>query len=156
MDEERNTKDMALRRDLEFWRRDQAEKAYGPGHVRNLGPGLIMGVSTRDRIVDCVHYAKIKTVDQLERETKWTHAIEYGPEIIKVIGKHYPSDLSPTVGRHQMPLSNHNVHPTSYGGVSDSSQGLPPLATKRQVTCSACHKQGHIRTYASNPITATH
>ena len=138
VDDESNTKDQALRRDLELWRCDQAKKVYGLGHVRSLGPGLVMGLSTRERIVDCARHAKIKTVDQLERETKWGQAIEYGPEIIKLIEKHYPSYLPPTIVQHRMPLSNNNTQPTLYNGPR-------LLATKRQVTCSACHKQGHIR-----------
>jgi len=50
---------LGYHRDLEIWQQDQAKEVYRPGHVRNLGPGLIMGVSTRDRIIDCTRYMKI-------------------------------------------------------------------------------------------------
>ena len=134
--------DAPLCLDLELWQRDQAKKEYGPGHACNLGPGLVMGVSTRDRIVDCARYVKIKTTEHLERETKWTRVMEYGPEIINIIQKHYPLKFPPTIIEHRMPLSDPNDQLTSHV----NSSILQP--TKHQVTCSACHKQGHIRMYS--------
>ncbi|KAM6490855.1 P-loop containing nucleoside triphosphate hydrolase protein [Amanita muscaria] len=134
-------KDAALRLDLEVWRRDQAKKEFGQGHTRNLGPSLVMGLSTCERIVHCARHMKIKTIEQLERETKWTRTFEFGPEVIKIIAKHYPFNPPPTgptyVVDHMMPLSNQ---------IMQTSTVINPHPMKRLVTCSACHKQGHIRT----------
>ncbi|KIL55155.1 hypothetical protein M378DRAFT_91347 [Amanita muscaria Koide BX008] len=134
-------KDAALRLDLEVWRRDQAMKEFGKGHARNLGPSIIMGLSTRERIVHCARYAKIKTANQLERETKWMRAKEFGPEIVQIIDKHYPANPLPTVIERIMPLTYQNTQPASQRTDVNGSVLYP---IKRQVTCSACHKQGHI------------
>ena len=47
-------------------RHDQVKKEYGQGHLRNLRPSLVMGITVREWIVDCARHAKIKTADQLE------------------------------------------------------------------------------------------
>ena len=66
-----NETDEALRLELEDWCLIQAEKQYGPAILESLGPGIIMGSSICDRLVDCAHFHKIQTIADLEKETKW-------------------------------------------------------------------------------------
>lgn len=148
--EQQEKKDGALRLDLEVWRRDQAKKEYGQGHLHNLGPSLVMGMAVRERIIDCACHAKIKTADQLERETKWARAIEFSLEIIQIIEKHYPIHPLPTIMILEdiTALTYQNTQPASQRAVFGSSALYP---TKRQVTCSACRKPGHIRMH-SGPL----
>ncbi|KIL58124.1 hypothetical protein M378DRAFT_41285, partial [Amanita muscaria Koide BX008] len=86
--------DVALCSDIEAWRCEETKKKYGRIHLRNLGPGLVMGESVRDRIVACAHSSKIQTVADLEKETKWDGSTQFGKAIIAIILKHYPP--SPT------------------------------------------------------------
>ena len=84
-----NETDAALCHDLEDWRCMEMEKLYGKSHLQNLGPGLVMGTMVRNCIVDCAHFSKIQSVVDLEKETKWGSSTEFGPAIIKIIGRYY-------------------------------------------------------------------
>lgn len=86
--------DSALRHDLDDWRCKETEKVYGKGHLRNLGPGLIMGAGVRDRIVDCAHFSKIQTEADLEKETKWGGSSEFNAAVIDLIQKHHSTAIS--------------------------------------------------------------
>ncbi|KIL55217.1 hypothetical protein M378DRAFT_42169, partial [Amanita muscaria Koide BX008] len=82
--------DTGLLRALENWRCNETEKTYGKHYLRNLGPGLVMGTAVRDRIVECARFSKIRTIADLEKETKWDSASEHGAAIIAIITEHYP------------------------------------------------------------------
>jgi len=136
--ENQRKNDTDLRNALETWRRDQVEKRYGRATLRNLGPSLVMGEKVRDRIVDCARHGKIKTTANLERETKWTHAVEYGSEIIKIIEIYYHSAvIDLTASQSTQPL----LHVMFSENVEQGK--LVPQSTKRQVTCSLCGMKGH-------------
>lgn len=124
---ENNSKDDLLRVDIETWRCEEMKRMYGTAHLRNLGPALVMGTGVRDRIVDCAHFSKIMTVDDLERETKWGGSSKYGSAVISIIQRHYPPPLVPSQPA-ALPISS------------------DPQATKtvrRPPTCSVCGMVGH-------------
>ncbi|KAF8342519.1 hypothetical protein F5887DRAFT_1135447 [Amanita rubescens] len=151
--EHQQEKDQALRMDLEKWRRDMTAKKYSRGHLRNLGAGLVMGTTTRDRIVECARYGKIRTIANLDRETKWTGANEFGNDILRMIETHYPIDPPPIISIEQITEASsnagysHELPFTQNVGHSDSA-----LRAKRQVKCSVCHLEGHTSSFTDCPL----
>ena len=154
--EHQEEKDRLLCIDLEKWRRDMTVKKYTRGHLRNLGAGLVMGTTTRDRIVECARYGKIRTIANLDRETKWTGANEFGNDILRIIEEHYPINPPPVISIEQTtPLSeassnsgySHELPFTQNVGRSDSA-----LPAKRQVKCSVCHLEGHTSSFTDCPL----
>ncbi|KIL56855.1 hypothetical protein M378DRAFT_436135 [Amanita muscaria Koide BX008] len=100
-----------------------------------------MGEKVRDRIVGCARHGKIKTIANLERETKWTGAVEFGSEILGIIEKHYPSpiiDLT-VLPAMQSPFAEPELPDKAQVQIHEAV----PCPAKRQVTCSLCGGQGH-------------
>ena len=91
---EMNGKDDAFLLSLEAWCCEQTEKKYGRAHLRDIGPSLVMSASIRDRIVECTHHGTIKTLADVERETKWHGVKEFGKDVIMLIKEHHPTDLT--------------------------------------------------------------
>ncbi|KAI9066924.1 P-loop containing nucleoside triphosphate hydrolase protein [Trametes sanguinea] len=77
--------DIAFRRALHAFRRQQTEQAFGKAHLRNLGTGAIMGDDTLDRIADCAHAGKLGSLEALARETKWSRSNELGDAVLELI-----------------------------------------------------------------------
>ncbi|THH15915.1 hypothetical protein EUX98_g9385 [Antrodiella citrinella] len=128
--------DAELRSDLETWADKTVEVMYGPGALLDLGPGVILPEETLERIVDCSHFSKIHTVEDLKRETKWAGAEEFGAQILSLIEAIYPPAPPPV---HEVPM--------------DSATGVPPDAENtssrehakksKQLTCKSCGEAGH-------------
>jgi hypothetical protein len=157
----RNETDQNLQHDLEKWRCEETEKLYGRNHLRNLGPGLIMGDDVW-RIVDCAHFSKISTTADLDKQTKWTHASsDFGSAIIAIIRKHYP--LLPQPPPFPQPSQSQSTTFIPYMLQSSRSQAiqsnsLPLLQNmqnslassskpRRRPTCSVCGVEGHTSTH---------
>lgn len=81
---------MTLRDALHEFRRDATVKKFSRAVLKNSGPGVVMSNEILQRIVDCAHFHKIESREQLERETRWAGAGEFGDEIVDLIGKHRP------------------------------------------------------------------
>ena len=100
--------DFVLRDALEDWREEATIAHYGHAQLRDMGPTLVMPNDVLAQIVDCAHHFKIKTLDDLSRETRWDEAERYGQEVISLITEHRPA----------VQTSNHtvilNVDKTSY------------------------------------------
>ncbi|KAI0635614.1 P-loop containing nucleoside triphosphate hydrolase protein [Trametes polyzona] len=77
--------DLTLQRALNTFRRDKTTAKYGPQHLRNLGPALIMSNDVLKRIADCARARKLTCVEDLLRETKWNKASEFGEEVLRVV-----------------------------------------------------------------------
>lgn len=147
-----NEMDEALRLELENWCLNQAEEQYGQAVVFSLGPGIIMGTNVRDRIVDCAHFNKIRTIPDLEKETKWELASEYGMAILDIIRKHYPPPPLPApfvIDLANLP-SSQPAHPRAGLPVPGSSTFRPGSALSnvstskcRGARCSLCQQPGH-------------
>lgn len=129
--------DVAVRSEIEAWRCQETRKTYGKTHLRNLGPGLIMAESIRDRIVMCAHVSKIHTIEDLEKETKWGGANQFGDAIIAIINKHYPPEPAPSI----------TIASTSSNSASSYSVQVPQVSSsvkpRKKPTCSVCHLEGH-------------
>lgn len=134
-----NETDDGLRLDLESWRHDEMKRQYGDAHLQCLGPGLVMGTTIRDRIVDCAHFNKIQTIEDLQKETKWDSASTYGTTILDIIRKWYPPKRASTlvVDLTNMP-SQSSIPGSSTLALSN------PTTSKRQLgRCSLCQQTGH-------------
>jgi (2Fe-2S) ferredoxin len=78
-----------LQQALEIWCCDKVATKYGCATLCNIGPSLVMAEKIWDQHVDCAQYGKIKTIANIEQETKWSNAIKYGSEILEIIKSHY-------------------------------------------------------------------
>jgi hypothetical protein len=163
-----NEIDQTLRCDLEAWRCKETANVYGKGHLQNLGPGLVMGTTVQDRIVDCAHFSKIQTVADLEKETKWGGASEFGSAITDIIKKHYPVSLlaTPTLPFLATPtaslLATPALPPTALvptatflpcitpTSMSQNGPSSISKAPRRLPRCSLCHEEGHTSTFMGN------
>ncbi|KAM6504358.1 P-loop containing nucleoside triphosphate hydrolase protein [Amanita muscaria] len=149
---EMDQRDKALEYDLEVWRRKKTEEKYGLACLKHEGPGLVMAVSIRERIVKCAHFGKIKTIANLERETKWFGSSKFSSEIINIVEKHYPQGLvserfipsTPFFSQSETPLLSQAQVPVQglVPQISPLTAQLPPC-TKRVITCSVCNRPGH-------------
>lgn len=81
---------MNLRDALHEFRRDATVKKFSRAVLKNSGPGVVMSNEILQRVVDCAHFHKIESREQLERETRWAGAGEFGDEIVDLISKHRP------------------------------------------------------------------
>lgn len=145
-----NDVDNALRLHLETWRADEMKRQYGQAWLRCMGPGLVMGTTVRDRIVDCAHFNKIRSVVDLKRETKWDLASTYGEAILDIIYSHYPPtvplplviDLVNTTSDSSQPI--HNMPQAGPSGVSMVISTNPSSSRRRsEARCSLCQQTGH-------------
>ena len=98
--------DLSLYTALDSWRLKRTITAYGEGALRDFGPSMILPNTMLDRIVDCAHWNKIKSVDDLRRETDWFHAGVYGPEVLDIIIRIRPA---PVPSRSQGPNQGNNI-----------------------------------------------
>ncbi|KAG1762220.1 hypothetical protein EDD22DRAFT_738626, partial [Suillus occidentalis] len=56
-------------------------RVYSDSILHDHGPG----VTISDLVLDCAHYQKIYTLDDLHKETKWSRVNHFGDDIIAVI-----------------------------------------------------------------------
>ncbi|KAJ7825137.1 hypothetical protein B0H14DRAFT_2596792 [Mycena olivaceomarginata] len=98
-----NTQDMNLSNVLHEFRRVATIKKFSCAVLKNSGPGVVMSNEMLQHIVDCVHFHKIELREQLEKETHWAGAAEFGDEVITLVQEHCPrlpapveSDSTPT------------------------------------------------------------
>lgn len=117
--EEQTTLDMKLTDALENWREETTKIRYGEAALLDFGPSLVMTARILDRIVDCVHYNKISSVQDLARETRWDEISRYGAEVLALIQSIRPAPISTIQS-------------------SDST-----VSTSRKVRCSSCGQLGH-------------
>ena len=82
-----NDADIAFRHALHTFRREQTIKIYSRTHLEGLGYGAIMGDRLLQRIVDCARANKIRSLEQLYRETKWNRAFKLGDAVIQLVNQ---------------------------------------------------------------------
>ncbi|KAF8135271.1 hypothetical protein K438DRAFT_1493035, partial [Mycena galopus ATCC 62051] len=82
--------DMDLRDALHQFRRGATIRKFSLAVPKNSGPGVVMSNEVLQRIVDCAHRHKIESTEQLEKETHWAGAAEFGEEVIALINEHCP------------------------------------------------------------------
>jgi ATP-dependent DNA helicase RecQ len=87
--------DIRLRNALEDWREGQTEETYGRAHLRDLGCSLIMGATVLGQIVDCAHHFKLNSQADLEKETQWAEAVEFGSKVMALVKEYCPTPPPP-------------------------------------------------------------
>ena len=135
---------------LEEWRLAKATEEYGKACVMDYGPGFILPTSVLDRIVDSAHHLKLRTIDDLRKETRWSSMALYGTEVLVIVNKFIAQPQNPptaalTTTRAPLtiyatsrprPLQPPNDHNTSLQvSVPESSSAIRK--------CSACGLPGH-------------
>jgi hypothetical protein len=123
------SKDMELTDALHDFRKRKTTEKFGRSVLKNAGPGVIMPNATLDRIVDCAHYGKIQSIDELMKETRWNYSSEYGKDILILIRMSHPA----------APPPNNPLQPS----MTAPSSNQAPKAIKQRV-CSKCQSTGHI------------
>ncbi|KAH9914882.1 P-loop containing nucleoside triphosphate hydrolase protein [Epithele typhae] len=126
--------DKDFRLAVQQFRDDQTCKMLGRTHLEEEGPRFIMGDKTLDRVVLCARANKIRSVEELHRETKWYRVKELGEELLVLVNRFYP----PPPPLPPQPSSTSSA-PQSVGSTR------PTSASKTQRRCSACGNVGHIR-----------
>ena len=107
---------------LEDWCEATTKKRYGEAALLNFGPSLIMPTRVLDRIVDCVHYNKISSIQDLSLETRWDEVSRYGAEVLALIQAIHPPP------------------PTDDPARPQSLKGTP---TVKKMRCGSCGQLGH-------------
>ncbi|KAG2142784.1 uncharacterized protein EDB93DRAFT_1088757, partial [Suillus bovinus] len=88
--------DLKLVDALEDWQEETAIKLYGYSHLNDLGPRVVMPNSIMDRIVECAHFYKMKSIANLVKETCWSGASKHGDVIITLIHQVCPIPMPMT------------------------------------------------------------
>lgn len=123
---------MSLRNALHEFRRAATTKKFSRAVLKNSGPGVVMSNEVLQRIVDCAHWHKIESPEQLEKETRWAGAAEFGEEVIILINEHCPRPAAPDDDT-SAPLGVHN-----------ENQATSSTAAKKSRKCSKCDAADHI------------
>lgn len=132
---------------LEDWREEKMAEKYGRSHLIDIGPSIIMSDSILDRLVNCAHHEKIKTIEDFRKETHWLATDKYEPEVLAIIHRIIPVKVV-SVALTNTPLQRRPLstvaNPPRGGNVA-----LPSTvsAVKKTNRCSACQQEGHNSMY---------
>ncbi|KAG6373132.1 hypothetical protein JVT61DRAFT_6739 [Boletus reticuloceps] len=149
---------------LEDWREQKMITVYGKSHLINIGPAIILPDEALDCIVDCAHFLKITTIDDLVSETHWSKANIFGMEVLEVIHRIIPVPIVPAVFTHAplQPCSVPDPGTSQLPNVSgpsitflvepcSSAYNIPHVveqpAVLKKNRCSACSQEGHNGVY---------
>ncbi|KAJ7182546.1 hypothetical protein C8R43DRAFT_829069, partial [Mycena crocata] len=77
--------DMNLRDVLHGFRCTTTVPKFGCIVLKNSGPSIVMSNEVLQRIIDCAHFFKISSTEQLARETQWAGVTEFGTEVVDLI-----------------------------------------------------------------------
>lgn len=76
---------MALSQALNAWRQKATVDMYGLAVFKDVGSALVLNDRLLERLVDCAHHGKIRTVEDLRREVDWSLVEELGPDVVRII-----------------------------------------------------------------------
>lgn len=76
---------MSLAQVLNAWRQNVAIERYGLAVFREVGSDLVLPDQLLERLVDCAHWGKIRTIEDLQREVDWGLVDELGPTVVNLI-----------------------------------------------------------------------
>ncbi|KAG2344669.1 hypothetical protein BDR05DRAFT_947343 [Suillus weaverae] len=130
---------------LEDWQEAATERIYGGSNLNDYGPSLVMPDSVLDCIVDCAHYKKIVTIDDLRKETQWSGVDQFGGDVIAVIHCIIPVPIPVPVftSNPLQPLPRQSVNITSLNTQAAAHPLAPTVTNQKQSRCSACNLEGH-------------
>lgn len=97
---------MSLAHVLNAWRQNVAIERYGVAVFKEVGSDLILPDQILERLVDCAHWGKIRSLEDLKREVDWGLVDELGPTVVKLINTVSPpcpraraTRMAPTPGQ---------------------------------------------------------
>ena len=132
---------------LEDWREAKAVSERGAAYMMDYGAGFILPTTTLDRIVDCAHQLKLRTTDDLRRETCWSGAALYGEEVLAIVNRLIPQPSNlPLLIQTPLPSPWPVSRPHSQSRVQSTSHPQTPPTSASGVKknkCSACGLPGH-------------
>jgi hypothetical protein len=129
---------------LEDWRETKVVSERGAACVMDYGPGFILLTTTLDRIVDCAHQLKLRTMVDLLRETHWSGVALYGEEVLAIVIRFIPPPSNLPLLTQAPLLSWPALQPYSPSqGQSTARTALVSTLGARKNKCSACGLPGH-------------
>jgi hypothetical protein len=96
--------DRALWKALNDWQEKMMIMLYGHALLQDISSLLTMPTDVLNRIVDCAHAFKMKTLDDLQKETIWDGADKWGLDVISLV-EHLRLQRPPTLTTNPAPLS---------------------------------------------------
>ncbi|KAI5993423.1 hypothetical protein EDD15DRAFT_2166922, partial [Pisolithus albus] len=131
------TRELALLDALEDWRVAKAVTKLGAARVNDYGPSFILPSPTVDRIVDSAHHLKLRTIDDLRRETRWSGVGLYGAEILAIVDRIIPQPHDrPALTR--MPASACPALQSRSGIQLPDGSAISSISDIKRNKCSAC------------------
>lgn len=113
-------KDKEVRQAIHRWRQQKTIDTHGHAILKAVGSSLVLPNGVMDRIVDCVHYGVIKSVQDLHREIQWSRLEEFGEQLIELIKKIAPPPLpvqpaqsAPRASRQPLAVNNRLLNSVS-------------------------------------------
>lgn len=106
---------MALSQALNAWRQKATVDMYGLAVFRDVGSALVLNDRVLERVVDCAHHGKIKTIEDLRREVDWSLVEELGPEVVRIITEVNPPQPRARATRMACRTRQPRVPPSSAG-----------------------------------------
>ncbi|KAG2341215.1 hypothetical protein BDR05DRAFT_888587 [Suillus weaverae] len=133
---------------LEDWREEKMAEIYGCSHLINIGLAIIMADSVLDRLVNCTHHEKIRTIKDLCKETHWLSADKFGSEALAIIHCIIPVKVIVRAALTNTPLQRNPLSTTS-NPPRAGNIALPSTVSgvKKTNRCSACQQEGHNSMY---------
>lgn len=150
------TKEVKLCDALEEWRIAKTVEEYGKACMMDYGPSVVLPTAVLDRIVDAAHHLKLRTIDDLRKETRWSSTALYGTEVLAVVNKSIPQPQNVTalarvtvtvpsscpVSQPQPPHSGGQCHDAVLPQAQASTSSSGVIKTRKS-RCSACGLPGH-------------
>lgn len=81
----RGEPEVRLARALNNWRQATTAAKYGEAILKDMGSSVVLTNGQLERLVDCAHFGKVTTMDQLNREVQWSSADEFGQDVLNII-----------------------------------------------------------------------
>jgi hypothetical protein len=97
-------KDRALWKALDDWQEKMMIALYRHALLQDIGSSLTMSTDVLNHIVDCACAFKMKTLDDLRKETRWDGADKWGSDLISLVERLRPQ-RPPTLTINPAPLS---------------------------------------------------
>jgi hypothetical protein len=95
---------------LEDWREEKMAEKYGCSHLIDISPATIMEDLVLDCLVNCVHHEKIRTIEDLCKETHWLATDKFGSEVLAITHHIIPAKVIKRVTLTNAPLQRFPLH----------------------------------------------
>lgn len=144
--------DRNLKTALKSWRKITAHVKFGSTTVHTHSIQILMHDKIIQRIVDCARIDRIRTVEDLAKETRWTseRIKDYGVEILSIIQQHSPpppaAEPAPSATS-TIPAMPALANPQGTNPDPAQASAKRTRAPPKQRQCGECHQMGHISTF---------